>query len=205
MVSLQQTQIKTYTAKQKPDHNIQRNNRAADQHAFEHALKVASSEKTEKVDSAIDSTNPLKFVFNPDEQDDQNRHTNPVLLTAGAFQSVQYTDPIQADSDVVLEHRPHFLRDFYSSQICDSANCAARLEEVSDWLDEMLDREGDSAGGWTFEFETDEAQLVELQLFCQQDGQWSARINLDASLDDQQKLEQILSKKGVALSQENVS
>jgi len=202
---LQHAQIKTYAVKSKANDNIQRNNRAADQHAFEHALKVASSEKSEKVGSAIGSPDTSEFVFNLDEQDDHNRHNNLVSLTAGAFQSVQYADPFYAGSESVLENRTHFAKEFFDNQGCDSAICADRLEEVSDWLDEILDREGDSADGWTFEFETDDAQLVKLQLFCQQDGQWSACINLDASLNDQQELELMLSKKGVALSRTNFS
>jgi len=199
MARLQHAQIHTNAGKLKANENIQRNNRASDLHAFENALKVANAEKSDKVDSSIGSPNTSELFMSIDEQDEWHRYTNTVV-TADAFQSGQHIDLATANAESLLENRAHYTRDVFEYDTPESAICAKRLDEVSDWLDEMLDREGDSAGGWTFEFETNDAQLVELQLICQQDGQWSACINLDAALDDQQELELMLSKKGVALS-----
>lgn len=204
MARLHHAQIQTIAGKFKAEENIQRNSRASDRHAFENALKVANSEKPEKVDSAIDSPNISGHFLISDDKDDWLRYTNSTV-TANAYQSVQHADPTQAHSELVLENRTHHVRDFFDNDRSESTICAKRLDEVNDWLDEMLNREGETAGGWTFEFETDDAQLVELQLICQQDGQWSACINLDTTIDDQQELELMLSKKGVALSRTNIS
>jgi len=174
MARLQHAQIRTYAGKIKADDNSQRNSQASDKHAFEKAMKVASSEKSEKIDNTIGSTSTSEFAFNFDEKDERHRYIGNSVLTASSFQSAQYEDPDQANSGSVLESRTLLLRDFYNSQSHDSAICSKTLDELSDWLDGMIDRDADSAADWTFEFETDDAQLVELQLVCQQDGQWSA-------------------------------
>ncbi len=205
MARLQHTQLKTHAGKLKSDDNIQRHGGASDRHAFENALKVASAEKAEKIDNANSSHIHSEVDFNSNEQDDWYRYTSNAVLTDGTFQSAQYPHNIQENSASVPERCIHTVRDFYENQNTGLDICTKRLDEVSDWLDEMLDREDSRAGGWTFEFETDDAHMVELRLCCQQDGQWSACINLDTAISDQQELERMLSRKGVSLSWADIS
>jgi len=121
MARLQHTQIKTYQGKVKADDTSQRNSLASDRHAFENALKVASIEKSEKVDSTTGLPGTSAFEFNSDEQDDWHRYTNSSVVAASAFQSTQYSDPNY------VENRIHPVRDFPDKQNCDAAICATTL------------------------------------------------------------------------------
>jgi len=182
MASLQHAQLKTYAGKLSADNSVQRNARASDRQAFENALKQVKCEKSEKIDNVNGSLNSSGFVFNSDEQEDWYRYTHNTVTSGSEFQSAEFVYPSQVTTESDIESGTSYARDFNSHYSDDSSIGANRLDEVSNCLDELLDRDNEQAGSWTFEFETDDAQLVKLQLCCQEDGQWSACMNLDTTL-----------------------
>jgi len=103
MARLHQAQLKTFIGKLNADNNVQRNSRASDRHAFDSALKLAKSEKPEKIDNTSVSLNSSALVFNSDEQEDWYRYTQNSVTSTGEFQSAQFVDTNQANAELLTQ------------------------------------------------------------------------------------------------------
>lgn len=200
MAKLHHAPVSANTLKLKTDNNTQRTIRAADRHSFEHALKFVKSEKLEKHGNVSGSNTAMEQALNVEAQEDWRLSRNTVVADGGLFQSTHYAGSTEPNTQSIFASGLHRVQDFHIHHDFESALCPKQLSEMGDWLDELIDQDQDRSGGWAFEFETNDAEVVEMRLSCHKDGQWSACVSMDVSANDQQQLDAVLRQRGVALS-----